>query len=213
MEYLEPNSGLLFPKVFLESFSKIFLRIFPVDFQMASKNKKIKEPIADRSIFNMVRDYCRPPWVSTNKELPKCDKPVLLAYYGGEDVGYKIATGWLHKRVIKKNKKYKAFDLIESKKINVNESDDHVHRHSNYVDYNYNDYEKEENLASNYEVIEEDGEKKALMWFVCVTGDLPGIFCNSKSADSTFFSDPNLLQSAEKEYTKPDFWMYIPDIK
>ena len=36
---------------------------------MASKNKKIKEPIADRSIFEMVRDYCKPPWVSTNKEL------------------------------------------------------------------------------------------------------------------------------------------------
>ena len=172
---------------------------------MASKNKKIKEPIADRSIFEMVRDYCKPPWVSTNKELPKCDTPILLAYYGGEDAGYNIATGWLHKRVIGKNKKYEAFDIIESKKIDVNASDEYNHRHLNY--------EREWNLSSKYEVIEEDGEKKALMWFVCVTGDLPGIFQNSKSADSTFFSDMDALECDVKEYSKPDFWMYVPDIK
>ena len=172
---------------------------------MASKNKKIKEPIADRSIFEMVRDYCKPPWVSTNKELPKCDMPILLAYYGGEDAGYNIATGWLHKRVIGKNKKYEAFDVIESKKIDVNASDEYKHRHLNY--------ERESNLSSKYEVIEEDGEKKALMWFVCVTGDLPGIFQNSKSADSTFFSDMDALKCDAKEYSKPDFWMYVPDIK
>ena len=180
---------------------------------MASKNKKIKEPIADRSIFEMVRDYCKPPWVSTNKELPKCDKPILLAYYGGEDAGYNIATGWLHKRVIGKNKKYKAFDVIESKKIDVNASDDYNHRRLNCAAYFYNDYERERNLSSKYEVIEEDGEKKALMWFVCVTGDLPGIFQNSKSADSTFFSDMDALKCDIKEYSKPDFWMYVPDIK
>lgn len=177
---------------------------------MASKNKKIKEPIADRSIFNMVRDYCKLPWVSTNKELPKCDKPILLAYYGGEDAGYKIATGWLHKRVIIKNKTYNSFDLIESKKIDVNDRDEHGHRQLSYVEYNY---EREDKVASNYEVIEEDGEKKALMWFVCVTGDLPGIFQNSKSADSTFFSDMDALKCDAKEYSKPDFWMYVPDIK
>ena len=180
---------------------------------MASKNKKIKEPIADRSIFEMVRDYCKPPWVSTNKELPKCDTPILLAYYGGEDAGYNIATGWLHKRVIGKNKKYEAFDVIESKKIDVNASDDYNHRRLNYAAYFYNDYERERDLSSKYEVIEEDGEKKALMWFVCVTGDLPGIFQNSKSADSTFFSDMDALQCDAKEYSKPDFWMYVPDIK
>ena len=172
---------------------------------MASKNKKIKEPIADRSIFEMVRDYCKPPWVSTNKELPKCDKPILLAYYGGEDAGYNIAIGWLHKRVIDKNKKYEAFDVIESKKIDVNAI--------NHAAYFYNDYERERNLSSEYEVIEEDGEKKALMWFVCVTGCLPRIFQNSKSADSTFFSDMDALKCDAKEYSKPDFWMYVPDIK
>ena len=172
---------------------------------MASKNKKIKEPIADRSIFEMVRDYCKPPWVSTNKELPKCDKPLLLAYYGGEDAGYNIATGWLHKRVIGKNKKYEAFDVIESKKIDVNAI--------NHAAYFYNDYERERNLSSEYKVIEEDGEKKALMWFVCVTGCLPRIFQNSKSADSTFFSDMDALKCDAKEYSKPDFWMYVPDIK
>ena len=165
---------------------------------MASKNKKIKEPIADRSIFEMVRDYCKPPWVSTNKELPKCDTPILLAYYGGEDAGYNIAIGWLHKRVIGKNKKYKVFDVIESKKIDVNASDEYNHRHLNYTAYFYNDYERERNLSSEYEVIEEDGEKKALMWFVCVTGDLPGIFQNSKSADSTFFSDMDALKCGRK---------------
>ena len=172
---------------------------------MASKNKKIKEPIADRGIFEMVRDYCKPPWVSTNKELPKCDKPLLLAYYGGEDTGYNIATGWLHKRVIGKNKKYEAFDVIESKKIDVNAI--------NHAAYFYNDYERERNLSSEYEVIEEDGEKKALMWFVCVTGCLPRIFQNSKSVDSTFFSDMDALKCDAKEYSKPDFWMYVPDIK
>ena len=172
---------------------------------MASKKKKIKEPIADRSIFEMVRDYCKPPWVSTNKELPKSDKPILLAYYGGEDTGYNIATGWLHKRVIGKNKKYDAFDVIESKKIDVNAI--------NYNAYFYNDYERERDLSSKYEVIEEDGEKKALMWFVCVTGYLLRIFQNSKSADSTFFSDMDALKSDAKEYSKPDFWMYVPDIK
>ena len=179
---------------------------------MASKNKKIKEPIADRSIFEMVRDYCKPPWVSTNKELPKCDMPILLAYYAGEDAGYNIATGWLHKRVIGKNKKYKSFDVIESKKIDVNASDEYNLRRLNYAAYLY-DYERERNLSSKYEVIEEDGEKKALMWFVCVTGDLPGIFQNSKSADSTFFSDMDALKCDAKEYSKPDFWMYVPDIK
>lgn len=179
---------------------------------MASKNKKIKEPIADRSIFEMVRDYCKPPWVSTNKELPKCDMPILLAYYGGEDAGYNIATGWLHKRVIGKNKKDNAFDVIESKKIDVNASDEYNLRRLNYAAYLY-DYERERNLSSKYEVIEEDGEKKALMWFVCVTGDLPGIFQNSKSADSTFFSDMDALKCDAKEYSKPDFWMYVPDIK
>ena len=179
---------------------------------MASKNKKIKEPIADRSIFEMVRDYCKPPWVSTNKELPKCDMPILLAYYGGEDAGYNIATGWLHKRVIGKNKKDNAFDVIESKKIDVNASDEYNLRRLNYAAYLY-DYERERNLSSKYEVIEEDGEKKALMWFVCVTGDLPGIFQNSKSADSTFFSDMDALECDAKEYSKPDFWMYVPDIK
>ena len=172
---------------------------------MASKNKKIKEPIADRSIFEMVRDYCKLPWVSTNKELPKCDTPLLLAYYGGEDTGYNIATGWLHKRVIGKNKKYEAFDVIESKKIDVNAI--------NHAAYFYNDYERERNLSSEYEVIEEDGEKKALMWFVCVTGCLPRIFQNSKSANSTFFSDMDALKCDAKEYSKPDFWMYVPDIK
>lgn len=180
---------------------------------MASKNKKIKEPIADRSIFEMVRDYCKPPWVSTNKELPKCDTPILLAYYGGEDAGYNIATGWLHKRVIDKNKKYEAFDVIESKKIDVNASDDYNHRRLNYAAYFYNDYERERDLSSKYEVIEEDGEKKALMWFVCITGYLPRIFQNSKSADSTFFSDMDALKCDVKEYSKPDFWMYVPDIK
>ena len=179
---------------------------------MASKNKKIKEPIADRSIFEMVRDYCKPPWVSTNKELPKCDTPILLAYYGGEDAGYNIAAGWLHKRVIGKNKKDNAFDVIESKKIDVNASDEYNLRRLNYAAYLY-DYERERNLSSKYEVIEEDGEKKALMWFVCVTGDLPGIFQNSKSADSTFFSDMDALECDAKEYSKPDFWMYVPDIK
>ena len=172
---------------------------------MASKNKKTKEPCVDKNIFNMVRDYCKEPWVSTNKELPKCDKPLLLAYYGGEDTGYNIATGWLHKRVIGKNKKYEAFDVIESKKIDVNAI--------NHAAYFYNDYERERNLSSEYEVIEEDGEKKALMWFVCVTGCLPRIFQNSKSADSTFFSDMDALKCDVKEYSKPDFWMYVPDIK
>ena len=177
---------------------------------MASKKKKIKEPIADRSIFEMVRDYCKPPWVSTNKELPKCDTPILLAYYGGEDAGYNIATGWLHKRVIKK---YEAFDVIESKKIDVNASDEYNHLRLNYAAYFYNDYERERNLSSKYEVIEEDGKKVALIWFVCTIGSSARIFHNSKSVDSTFFPDLNAASCATKEYSKPDFWMYVPDIK
>ena len=68
---------------------------------------------------------------------------------------------------------------------------------------------------SDYEIIEEDGEKKALIWFICTTvnsAGIAGIFKNSKSADSTF--SPVLGASPLKEdYSKPDFWMYIPDIK
>ena len=61
---------------------------------MASKNKKIKEPGADKNVFNMIRDYCNAPWVSTNKELPTPNTFVLLAYYAGEDVGYRMAMWW-----------------------------------------------------------------------------------------------------------------------
>ena len=55
---------------------------------MNSKNKKTKEPGADKNIFNMVRDYCKAPWISINKELPMPNRLLLLAYYGGEDIGY-----------------------------------------------------------------------------------------------------------------------------
>lgn len=186
---------------------------------MASKNKKIKEPGADRSIFNMVRDYCKAPWVSTNKELPTPNKFILLAYYAGEDLGYRMAMGWLYKQVIKEHKKKKDDDnyitfssSYFAKTINVNDNSDNYHRRTRDV-FHSNDYEKEENISTNYEVIEENGEKVALVWFVCVTGDSAGIFQNSKSADSTFFPDLNTLTCAVKEYSKPDFWMYVPDIK
>lgn len=174
---------------------------------MNSKNKKTKEPGADKNIFNMVRDYCKAPWISVNKELPMPNRLLLLAYYGGEDIGYKTEIGWLYKHVIKKHNKKKNNDYISSSSyfariINVNNT-------SNKNAIN----ESEDGLSSKYEIIEENGEKVALVWFLNVTGGLPGIFNNCKSADSTFFDDLNLLKSAEKNYTKPDFWMYIPDIK
>lgn len=183
---------------------------------MASKNKKIKEPGADQSIFNMVRDYCKAPWVSTNKELPTPNKFILLAYYAGEDVGYRMAMGWLHKQVIKTRKKKDDDNYIISssyfaKTIDVNDSSDNYHRPRDM--FYSNAYEREENLAAKYEVIEEDGKKIALVWFICVTGDSAGIFQNSKSANSTFFPDLTALKCAPKEYSKPDFWMYVPDIK
>lgn len=183
---------------------------------MASKNKKIKEPGADQSIFNMVRDYCKAPWVSTNKELPTPNKFILLSYYAGEDVGYRMAMGWLHKQVIKTRKKkdddgYTISTSYFAKTIDVNDTENNYHRARDM--FYSNAYEREENLATKYEVIEEDGEKVALIWFVCVAGDSAGIFQNSKSADSTFFPDLNSLKCASKEYSKPDFWMYVPDIK
>ena len=183
---------------------------------MASKNKKTKEPGADQSIFNMVRDYCKAPWVSTNKELPTPNKFILLAYYAGEDTGYRMAMGWLHKQVIKVRKKKKDDeDYIIStsyfaKTIDVNDTDNYHRARDMFYS---TAYEREENLASKYEVIEEDGENVALIWFVCVAGDSAGIFKNSKSADSTFFPDQNALTCASKEYSKPDFWMYVPDVK
>ena len=180
---------------------------------MASKNKKIKEPGADKNVFNMIRDYCKAPWVSTNKELPKPNTFVLLAYYAGEDVGYSMAMGWLSKQVIKSGRKKKNDDYIMSysyfSEIDVNNSDDNYKRQTNYYSTRY----EEDNLASKYEVIEEDGKKVALVWFVCVTGSSARIFNNSKSADSTFFPDLNTSSCAAKEYSKPDFWMYVPDIK
>lgn len=187
---------------------------------MASKNKKIKEPGADKSIFEMVRNYCKAPWVSTNKELPTANKFILLAYYAGEDVGYRMAMGWLHKQVIKVTPKKKKdfYDdnyIISSsyfaKTIDVNDDGNNYHRGRDM--FYSNAYEREENLASKYEVIEEDGQKIALVWFVCVTRDTAGIFQNSKSADSTFFPDMDALKCDAKEYSKPDFWMYVPDIK
>lgn len=194
---------------------------------MDSKNKKIKEPGADKSIFNMVRDYCKAPWVSTNKELPIPEKYVLLAYYAGKDVGYKTAIGFLCKHPIKECKNengdsyfYISNPFVFEKTIDVN----HDSRDST-ICYNpgcaiysvnesnkYTDYEKEKNISSDYEIIEEDGEKKALIWFICATGNSAGIFKNSKSADSTF--SPVLgVSPLKEEYSKPDFWMYIPDIK
>lgn len=184
---------------------------------MASKNKKAKEPGADKGIFNMVRDYCKPPWVSTNKELPESNRFVLLAYYGGEDVGYRMTMGWLYKHVIKEREKKNTYDYFAAssyfaKTINVNDSDSNCNYKRDSLIYPII-YEREDNIASKYEIIEEDGKKIALMWFVYVVGDSPGIFQNSKSADSTFRADMNLLQSEAKEYTKPDFWMYVPGIK
>ena len=193
---------------------------------MNSKNKKIKEPGADKNLFNMIRDYCKAPWISINKELPMPNKLLLLAYYGGEDIGYKTEIGWLCKHVIKKHDKKKDNDWFLSKRnnnndycslsssyferiINVNNSDNH--KKESLLNSTIN--EREDDLSSKYEIIEENGEKIALVWFLNVTGGLPGIFNNYKSADSTFCDDLNLLMSAEKNYTEPDFWMYIPDIK
>ena len=179
---------------------------------MASKNKKIKEPGADKNLFNMIRDYCKAPWVSTNKELPTPNTFVLLAYYAGEDVGYSVVMGWLSKQVIKPDLKKKD-DYIMSysyfSEIDVNNPDNNYKLQKNYYSTKY----EEDNLASKYEVIEEDGKKVALIWFVCVTGSSARIFHNSKSVDSTFFPDLNITSCATKEYSKPDFWMYIPDIK
>ena len=181
---------------------------------MASKNKKIKNPGADQNVFNMIRDYCKVPWVSTNKELPTPSTLVLLAYYAGEDVGYRMAMGWLSKQVIKSGRKKKNDDYTISysyfSEIDVNASDDYRQHQDRFY---YSTRYEEDNLASKYEVIEEDGKKVALVWFVCVTGSSPRIFHNSKSVDSTFFPDLNTTTCAAKEYSKPDFWMYVPDIK
>lgn len=178
---------------------------------MNSKNKKIKEPGADQKIFSMVRDYCKAPWVSTNKELPESGKLILLAYYSGIEVGYRMAVGWLVKHPLQK-KKVKAEDkwIISyfGKLIDVSE----ITREK----FCSSDYENEDNLSKNYEIIEEDGIKKALVWFIYVPGGSIGIFKNSTSANSTFFPDLNELMYPSypsKEYSKPDFWMYIPEIK
>ena len=181
---------------------------------MASKNKKIKEPGADQNVFNMIRDYCKAPWVSTNKELPAPNTFVLLAYYAGEDTGYRMAMGWLSKQVIKSGRKKKDDEYIMSysyfSEIDVNAPDDYYgKRERTFYSTRYED----DNLTSKYEVIEEDGKKVALVWFVCVTGASARIFHNSKSVDSTFFPDLNTSSCAAKEYSKPDFWMYVPDIK
>ena len=197
---------------------------------MVSENKNTKKPAADQNIFNMVRDYCKEPWVSTNKELPIANRFILLAYYGGEDVGYRTVTGWLHKHVI--NKKKKDDDCtISSAVIDVNDTyftnvidvnDNYTCNNSNLYNldmlYGSNSYifqkenSLEKNLAHKYEVIEENGEKVALIWFVC-TITAEGVFRNFKSADSTFLPDLTASGCAVKEYSKPDFWMYIPNIK
>ena len=191
---------------------------------MASKNKKTKEPCVDKNIFNMVRDYCKEPWVSTNKELPIPNKFVLLAYYAGEDIGYRMAVGWLHKQPIKEeeNDKKKENDgdwfvsprfSYYTRTIDVNDSENNNYRRSKYMNYyEWSWDKKEEELTSTYEVIEENGEKFALIWFVFATGDSPGIFRNVKSANSTF--SPELYSDTlNAAYSKPDFWMYIPEIK
>ena len=181
---------------------------------MASKNKKIKEPGADKNVFNMIRDYCKAPWVSTNKELPAPNTFVLLAYYAGEDVGYRMVMGWLSKRVIKPGRKKKNDDYATSyyyfSEIDVNAPDDYRQHQDRFY---YSTRCEEDNLASKYEVIEEDGKKVALIWFVCTIGSSAKIFYNSKSVDSTFFPDLNTTSCATKEYSKPDFWMYVPEIK
>ena len=188
---------------------------------MASKNKKTKEPCVDKNIFNMVRDYCKEPWVSTNKELPIPNKFVLLAYYAGEDLGYRMAVGWLHKQPIKEEDDKKKEDTGDwfisprfayyTRTIDVNdESSNYRPKFNSYSEWSME--KKEEELTSTYEVIEENGEKFALIWFVFATGDSPGIFRNSKSANSTF--SPELYSDTlNAAYSKPDFWMYIPEIK
>ena len=201
---------------------------------MDSKNKNTKNPAADQNIFNMVRDYCKEPWVSTNKELPIANKFVLMAYYGGEDVGYKTVTGWLHKQVINKKKKdddctiscscfTNVIDVNDSYFTNVIDvNDNYTGNNANLYNldvlYGSNSYifqkgeNFEKNLTHKYEVIEENGEKVALIWFICsITAE--GVFRNFKSADSTFFPDLTAPDCAVKEYSKPDFWMYIPNIK
>ena len=204
---------------------------------MVSKNKNTKNPAApaaDQNIFNMVRDYCKEPWVSTNKELPIANKFILLAYYGGEDVGYKTVTGWLHKHVINKKKKDDYCTILSDYFTNVIDVNDTyftnvIDVNDNYTCNNSNLYNLdmlygsgcylfqkgenlEESLAHKYEVIEENGEKVALIWFVC-TITAGGVFRNFKSADSTFLPDLTAPDCAVKEYSKPDFWMYIPNIK
>lgn len=190
---------------------------------MASKNKKEKEPCVDKNIFNMVRDYCKEPWVSTNKELPIQNKFVLLAYYAGEDTGYRMAVGWLHKQPIKEKDDEKKENTSDwfltpqcsyyTRTIDVNDSENNNYRRSKYMDYHeWNWDKKEDELTSTYEVIEENGEKFALIWFVFATGDSPGIFRNVKSANSTY--SPELYEEPLKAaYSNPDFWMYVPEIK
>ena len=190
---------------------------------MVSKNKNTKNPAADQNIFNMVRDYCKEPWVSTNKELPIANKFVLMAYYGGEDIGYKTVTGWLHKQVINKKKKDDDCTISCSCFTNVIDvNDNYTGNNANLYNldmfYGSNSYifQKGENLEKNlthkYEVIEENGEKVALIWFICsITAE--GVFRNFKSADSTFLPDLTVSDCPVKEYSKPDFWMYIPNIK
>lgn len=188
---------------------------------MASKNKKIKDPGADQNIFNMIRDYCKAPWVSTNKELPESNKFILLAYYSGADVGYRMAMGWLHKHPLPKKKvkdelnSYIYASSLLAKTIDVSDTSTNSGNRSSRDMLYSSAYEREDNLDKNYEVIEEDGVKKALIWFICGLGDsfTGGIFKNSKSADSTFFPDLDKFKSPVKEYSKPDFWMYVPDIK
>ena len=152
---------------------------------MNSKNKKIKEPGADKNLYNIIRDYCKAPWISINKELPMPNKLLLLAYYGGEDIGYKTEIGWLCKHVIKKHDKKKDNDWFLSKRnnndycslsssyferiINVNNSDNH--KKESLLNSTIN--EREDDLSSKYEIIEENGEKIALVWFLNVTGGLP----------------------------------------
>lgn len=205
---------------------------------MASKKeKKNKTSANSKKIFDLIRNYCKAPWVSTDKELPKEREPVLLAYYMGADIGYSYCIGWMTQIELPKKKEEDPDDLVcgdyfgsdvekasraevfLSPRIDVGNPDGGLSRRSFYENaysnlYNGYDSIRYDELRKGFRVIKKDNKEYAIVWLMySSTNHETAMFSNSKGATSAL-KDPlsNAKQPGVNLY-QPDFWMYIPEVK
>ena len=206
---------------------------------MASKkNSKNKPSSKSKKIFDLIRNYCKEPWVSTDKELPKEMSLVLFAYYTGADSGYSHCIGWMKLIELPSDKESDDMDVSEvymnsrseaqARSIEIMmaptvdvaaDGEGGLSRRSKYEQgyYNlFNGYSSVtlKDLRTKYKVIKKDDKEYAVVWMMYSSATHEtALFANSLAAGSVFKDPMSNSPQPDVNLHQPDFWMYIPEIK